>query len=57
MKIGQHFDLPGVGTDGAATDLGPACMRLRDWMGLVRGLLDGSVRVTKVGDRESVLGR
>jgi hypothetical protein len=56
LKIGQHFDVPGVGTDERSRN------RIRS--GLygaarfdrvsVRGLPDGSVRVTKVGEWSSV---
>jgi hypothetical protein len=56
LKIGQHFDVPGVGTDERSRN------RFRSGLyaaaGLdkvsVRGLPDGSVRVTKVGVWRSV---
>jgi hypothetical protein len=41
-------------TRGAATDFVPACTRLRLDRVSVRGLPDGSVRVTKVGEWTSV---
>jgi hypothetical protein len=58
LKIGQHFDIPGVGTDERSRN------RFRSGLyaatGLdkvsVRGLPDGSVRVTKVGEWSSVRG-
>jgi hypothetical protein len=58
LKIGQHFDVPGVGTDERSRN------RFRCGLyaavGLdkvsVRGFPDGSVRVTKVGMWSSVRG-
>ena len=57
LKVGQHFDVPGVGTDERSRNrfrsgLYPAARLDRV---SVRGLPDGSVRVTKVGEWSSVL--
>jgi len=56
LKVGQHFDVPGVGTDERSRN------RFRCGLyaavGLdkvsVRGLPEGSVRVTKVGEWSSL---
>jgi hypothetical protein len=52
LKIGQHFDVPGVGTDERSRNRFRsglyAAMRLDKVS--VRGQPDGSVRVTKVGE-------
>ena len=56
LKIGQHFDVPGVGTDERSRNRFRsglyAAVRLDKVS--VRGLPDGSVRVTKVGEWSSV---
>jgi len=56
LRIGQHFDVPGVGTDERSRN------RFRSGLYMaarldkvsVRGQPDGSVRVTKVGEWSSV---
>jgi hypothetical protein len=52
LKIGQHLDVPGVGTDERSRNRFRsglyAAVRLDKVS--VRGLLDGSVRVTKIGE-------
>jgi hypothetical protein len=56
LKIGQHFDVQGVGTDERSRNRFRsglyAAVRLDKVS--VRGLPDGSVRVTKVGEWSSV---
>jgi hypothetical protein len=56
LKIGQHFDVPGVGTDERSRNRFRsglyAAMRLDKVS--VRGQPDGSVRVTKVGEWSSL---
>jgi hypothetical protein len=56
LKIGQHFDVPGVGTDERSRNRFRtglyAAVRLDKVS--VRGLPDGSVRITKVGVWRSV---
>jgi hypothetical protein len=57
LKVGQHFDVPGVGTDERSRNRFRsglyAAVRLDKVS--VRGQPDGSVRVTKVGVWRSVL--
>jgi hypothetical protein len=57
LKVGQHFDVPGVGTDERSRNRFRsglyAAVRLDKVS--VRGLPDGGVRVTKVGRWSSVL--
>ena len=51
LKIGQHFDIPGVGTDERSRNrfrTGLYAAARLDKVS-VRGLPDGSVRITKVG--------
>jgi hypothetical protein len=52
LKIGQHFDVPGIGTDERSRNRFRsglyAAVRLDKVS--VKGLPDGSVRVTKVGE-------
>ena len=51
LKIGQHFDVPGVGTDERSRNrfrTGLYAAARLDKVS-VRGLPDGSVRITKVG--------
>jgi len=58
MKIGQHFDVQGVGTDERSRNRfrsGLYAAARLDRVS-VRGLPDGSVRVTKVGEWSSVRG-
>jgi len=56
LKVGQHFDVPGVGTDERSRNRFRcglyAAVRLDKVS--VRGIADGSVRVTKVGEWSSV---
>jgi hypothetical protein len=56
LKIGQHFDVPGVGTDERSRNRFRsglyAAVRLDKVS--VRGQPDGSVRVTKVGEWSSL---
>jgi len=56
LKIGQHFDVPGVGTDERSRNRfrsGLYAVARLDKVS-VRGLPDGSMRVTKVGEWSSV---
>ena len=56
LKIGQHFDVPGVGTDERSRNrfrTGLYAAARLDKVS-VRGLPDGSVRITKVGVWRSV---
>jgi hypothetical protein len=58
LKIGQHFDVPGVGTDERSRNRfrsGLYAAARLDKVS-VRGQPDGSVRVTKVGEWSSVRG-
>jgi len=58
LKIGQHFDVRGVGTDERSRNRfrsGLYAAARLDRVS-VRGLPDGSVRVTKVGEWSSVGG-
>lgn len=56
LKIGQHFDVPGVGTDERSRNRfrsGLYAAARLDRVS-VRGLPDGSVRITKVGEWSSL---
>ena len=58
LTIGQHFDVPGVGTDERSRNRfrsGLYAAARLDKVS-VRGQPDGSVRVTKVGEWRSVQG-
>ena len=58
LRIGQHFDVPGVGTDERSRNRfrsGLYAAARLDRVS-VRGLPDGSVRVTKVGEWSSLRG-
>jgi hypothetical protein len=50
LKVGQHFEVKGVGTDGGIGSGSGLYSAAR----LDRGQPDGSVRVTKVGEWSSV---
>jgi hypothetical protein len=56
LRVGQHFDVPGVGTDERSRNRFRcglyAAVRLDEVS--VRGLPDGSVRVTNVGEWSSL---
>jgi hypothetical protein len=58
LRIGQHFDVPGIGTDERSRNRFRsglyAAVRLDKVS--VRGQPDGSVRVTKVGEWSSLHG-
>ena len=57
LKTGQHFDNPGVGTDERSRNrfrTGLYAAARLDKVS-VRGLPDGSVRITKVGEWSSVI--
>lgn len=52
LKVGQHFDVPGIGIDERSRNRfrsGLYAAARLDRVS-VRGLLDGSVRITKVGE-------
>ncbi len=56
LRVGQHFDVPGVGTDERSRNRfrsGLYAAARLDKVS-VRGLPDGSVRVTRVGEWSSV---
>jgi len=58
LRIGHHFDVPGVGIDERSRNRfrsGLYAAARLDKVS-VRGLPDGSVRVTKVGEWSSLLG-
>jgi hypothetical protein len=52
LKVGQHFDVRGVGTDERSKNRFRSGLRAAATQDriTVRGLPDGSVRVTKVGE-------
>jgi hypothetical protein len=52
LKIGQHFDVPDVGSEERSRKRFRRCLDgLQGWIKVsVRGQPDGSVRVTKVGE-------
>jgi len=58
LKIGQHFDVPGVGTDERSRNRFRSGLYAAARLDKVSvcGLPDGSVRVTKVGEWFSVRG-
>ena len=56
LKVGQHFDVPGIGTDERSRNRfrsGLYAAARLDKVS-VRGLSDGSVRITKVGEWSSL---
>ena len=56
LRVGQHFDVPGVGTDERSRNRFRSGLRAAALLDrfTVRGQPDGSVRVTKVGEWRGV---
>lgn len=56
LKIGQHFDVPGVGTEERSRNRFRSGLHAAARLDKVsvRGQTDGSVRITKVGEWSSV---
>ena len=56
LKVGQHFDVPGIGIDERSRNRfrSGLCAAARLDRVSVRGQPDGSVRVTKVGEWSSM---
>lgn len=56
LKVGQHFEVKGVGTDGRSRNRFRSGLRAAAPLDrfTAQGLPDGSVRVTKVGEWSSV---